>query len=485
MMNKAAANPLDRFSSCSLQDCEICESKTFAGFRTFGTAIVFALVVLTLSVGCKKYKPPKMSTSKNVRKGAIVGSSMAPCLAGKHYQCKCSDCGNTFRCDIEQADEREFLVCPNCGFGKIDRHNPAYCKPMPEQAVEITLEGPPPQRWQMVVFSMLRMADPVSKTGIKRVVGMPGEVITFHDGNVFANGTLLQKPIDIQKKVRVPVYDSNFYSDRFKRWVGFEGAKWNCDSKRIGPVGSTKGELVWATYQQHRCYATKKDADKVVSIEDNYGFNQSLTRDLHSVDEIFLEADVEYSASSIVGLRYRRQSVDYEFQIDIAKKSLTFTTVGARRNDGKREESTWRDSMTNSLVRHAIDGSGKLKLELTSFDSQLVLFINQKQVFTLQIEPETVDDDATEAVDNSTGDPMQIQIGVNDPAASFRRIRIWRDLYYYPAPETAQKNSELDAMDGFIVLGDNVPISVDSRHWNMPSVAAPFVIGTVDLPQKQ
>ncbi len=47
--------------------------------------------------------------------------------------------------------------------------------------------GAPPQRWDIVVFKSIE-EDAIHKTLVKRIVGMPGEIIQIRDGKIFANG---------------------------------------------------------------------------------------------------------------------------------------------------------------------------------------------------------------------------------------------------------------------------------------------------------
>ena len=434
-------------------------------------SVLFA--ILLFSSGCGKSK----SKYKTVA-GSIVGSSMAPAVVGRHYQCTCGECGLVFRCDLEQADERDLLVCPNCGFGKIDRNDEASCQLKPEQAVEIKLENKSPERWQMVVFSMTQSRDSQTKAGIKRVVGLPGETISINKGNLYANDLLLRKPIAIQKSVRVPVYDSKYYSDKTPRWVSISPSTWNVDSQGLALEGTGQSNLAWVSYIQRRCYATKKDPSKIVSIEDSYGFNQSLTRDLNATSEIFLETEVEYAPSDEIGVRFYQNGVGYEFLIRVDNSSLSFRKLGIESESNDVEQKTFN----SDLIR-----GGKFSLEFSSFDQQLFLLINQQQIFSTLIESKNGDLPSPANSDGSTQpDKVQIELGLGDSKSRFHRARIWRDLYYLPAPGiSASHTLPNDSKDGFIVLGDNVPLSIDSRHWPDPVVTAEFVVGTVEVPQKQ
>ncbi|MFK7767877.1 MAG: S26 family signal peptidase [Mariniblastus sp.] len=430
---------------------------------------------------------------------------MAPTVVGKHFQCECTECKFSFGCDIEQAEKREFLVCPNCGFGKINRADETVCERKEEQAVEISIGNRSPNRWELVVFSMVISNDSIGKTGIKRMVGQPGEVISISQGNLYADDILLRKPLDVQKEIRVPVYDSRYLREvansnhKTRRWSGVDGSSWQIGASSIKLESETNQDKNWASYRQLRCYATKKDAKKIVKVEDNYGFNQSLTRDLNETDELFIETEVECSLGNSVGLRYFCKGTAYEFWISPDDSTVCFSKSSSQSDS---------DPRFKQFADDLIEGEA-FTLELSSFDNRLLLLINGQKVLTQAIDDvQSIDgvqanvgkltnddvqgqvtsdvDSRLKAQESDLNDNLQLQIGVSSEQVSFRRVRIWRDLYYLP-PVGSDRNLPfvLKAKEGFILLGDNVPLSIDSRHWVDPSVTAEHIIGTVDLPQKR
>lgn len=51
-----------------------------------------------------------------------------------------------------------------------------------------------PQRGEVVVFRAPPEADPQERNFVKRVIGLPGDVVEVRDGKVFVNGTPLNEP---------------------------------------------------------------------------------------------------------------------------------------------------------------------------------------------------------------------------------------------------------------------------------------------------
>jgi hypothetical protein len=65
-----------------------------------------------------------------------------------------------------------------------------------------------------------------------------------------------------------------------------------------------------------------------------------------------------------------------------------------------------------------------------------------------------------------------------------QQLRVWRDIYYLDDRGLAgrwERDQPL-ADDELAVLGDNQPVSIDSRHWDRPGVARSSLIGLVYKP---
>lgn len=86
-----------------------------------------------------------------------------------------------------------------------------------------------PQRGDVVVFRLPR--DP-SQDYIKRVIGLPGETIDIHDGQVFVNGYALQEPY-LDDKTR---YTGTWYVPEGTLFVLGDNRNNSSDSHSWGPV---------------------------------------------------------------------------------------------------------------------------------------------------------------------------------------------------------------------------------------------------------
>ncbi|MCH5378331.1 MAG: S26 family signal peptidase, partial [Planctomycetes bacterium] len=77
--------------------------------------------------------------------------------------------------------------------------------------------------------------------------------------------------------------------------------------------------------------------------------------------------------------------------------------------------------------------------------------------------------------------PARLAIGAKGLEVSVDRLRVLRDLYYFPAVLPTDRRPEVEMLgpDEVFVVGDNVPISWDSRHHQQPGVPIRNLLGPV------
>ncbi len=81
-----------------------------------------------------------------------------------------------------------------------------------------------------------------------------------------------------------------------------------------------------------------------------------------------------------------------------------------------------------------------------------------------------------------------VQIGARGCEARFSQVRLYRDVFYTPSPDAEGHDTFSTGADGFVMLGDNSPLSLDSRGWEIPVVPRHLLIGkpfVVHLPSRQ
>ena len=136
----------------------------------------------------------------------VTGNSMAPAFWGEHVEGNCEECGYAFRVGEQPSVLPDRLVCPNCGDRSVDS---TKVKPRSAHRVGVvpchkSESALKLARWDVVAVR----ASGDRPAMIKRVIGLPGESIEFVDGDVFANGSRVRKPLDVAAAMRVPVFDS-------------------------------------------------------------------------------------------------------------------------------------------------------------------------------------------------------------------------------------------------------------------------------------
>ncbi|MDG3002870.1 S26 family signal peptidase [Paludisphaera mucosa] len=176
----------------------------------------------------------------------IPTGSMAPTLMGRHKEVVCPQCRWTYRvnadCEVEAsgAGGRTGLrvtwgVCENCRFPTRVDAEPSFAGDrIYTLKTDATIPLLPmlgreePRRWDVTVF---KLPEDPSVRYIKRLVGMPGETLRIHQGDLWRGDLdaskfeILRRPPAQSLQVNIPVYDdahraSLLESDpRWRRWA--------------------------------------------------------------------------------------------------------------------------------------------------------------------------------------------------------------------------------------------------------------------------
>ncbi|MBN1512652.1 MAG: hypothetical protein JXB13_11615 [Phycisphaerae bacterium] len=126
----------------------------------------------------------------------IPTGSMAPTLYGKHGTMTCANCGWEYAYGLSEAkgtiEPTSTSECPNCGYANVtsrffDAEDPPSHMESGDRILVLKwpfdVGGPlGPQPWQVVVFKNPRDGE---ENFIKRLIGLPGEVLEIIDGDVF------------------------------------------------------------------------------------------------------------------------------------------------------------------------------------------------------------------------------------------------------------------------------------------------------------
>lgn len=160
-----------------------------------GSVVAVCLFLLIRTVGVEPFGVPT--------------GSMAPALIGNHREAFCTRCGAPVVVGEPAAGARpaDFARCrcPNCG-APADLSEADTITGDRLLVDKTAFLARPPRRWEVAVF---RCPVDDTKPYVKRVAGLPGELIQISDGDVYADGELVRKSLSDLREVLVPVLDMN------------------------------------------------------------------------------------------------------------------------------------------------------------------------------------------------------------------------------------------------------------------------------------
>jgi signal peptidase I len=390
----------------------------------------------------------------------ISTGSMAPHLLGYHKRVVCPECGFEFArgTDVDgPANQPAVATCINCGRTGID------VSKVPRNEGDQLLVHKLPwlfsdvKRFEPMVF---RRPGKATTAFVKRVVGLPGESIQIIDGNIYADDRLCRKTLAQQRGLCVTVYDDNFRPPGGqRRWTTGPGWSEHDNGFRFAAMDNS---ISWLTHHH-------LDIQQPGSVRDRYAYNPRQPRSrTRPVDEVLVTFEL------IAGDSPAR------FFIELL---TTSHRVRWTRDSAARTQSLSVDGRTVKSVPLKTPQPGKrLVFEFSTIDQSLRAAVDgqlvlpplalSKPVAPRQPEPDEL-----------------LRLGAAAGDLEIHGLRIDRDVYYRGSHGQHGTTSPWQlGPDEFFMLGDNSPVSLDSRSWPNPGVPRRLVIGRpllVHLPSRQ
>jgi DNA-directed RNA polymerase subunit RPC12/RpoP/type IV secretory pathway protease TraF len=394
----------------------------------------------------------------------IEGSSMAPILCGTHLEVTCSDCGIRFRVDGEQLPESGRLVCPNCGFRDLAAGD------FPAQGGDAVLVD----RWPLLTRAphrgeVIAYDDPHDRgVAVKRIAGLPGEKIAIRGGDLFADGQIIRKSLAEFWQTAVLVHDDGHRPKSIAnaqplRWRPQNAAShWQPagDGYRFEPEDpSSNSEQDWVEYLHWRGDASLTPRDEPAAILDNDPHNQALFRRLNEIHDLLLTCEAELSTGAVLTTAVFVRGVWLQVELHGSGGTISASQDG--------------HLLARTAAKRKLTGR-PLTIAMGHFDSQLVLAIDGE---ALLVHPLDVPSTPTSAGGNAV---PRLKIAAAGPA-TIRQLRLWRDLYLLEPHGTDRPwAAQQPLADGeYFMLGDNPPVSIDSRHWQPSGISRRQLRGLV------
>lgn len=436
-------------------------------FKPIGFAIWLPALVVVCLTGLACQRTPPIPA-------VVQGASMAPNWLGEHQLLICRDCRFPIRYQLDVQDVlTKRIVCPNCGYA-----DNLISDSTTQAAQSATIaRDQPVSRWDVVAVQL----QDSEAIGIKRVIGLSNEKIEIRNGDLYADGKKMVKPWEIQKNVRMLVFDTKFQpqlSNVRDRWSPHElNSGWLKENGcwKFAPVSTHRSipdqKLTvwnWLNYHHWRCCLHSGQRDELFPLEDLDSFNPSSPRSLNAMMDACFEIRFRASSDADLGWRILRGSEWFEFRLNVANNRLSLLQHIEPGSELQIAEEVNRSSTEYRLPAEIIDPIKPNLIEVSTFDGQFLVFVNGHPALSYLLSDEF---DAPE----SKPDSIFFGIGGSTGRFEIERVRIWRDIYYLPVRAPLFNVPA----DSFLVLGDNVPVSVDSRHWKLAGILGKNILGIV------
>lgn len=413
---------------------------------------------------------------------------MAPSLLGQHRRVTCFDCGLPFDVGSQTGSEPLWTearaICPNCGAAD----NLLAALPDTPGDGLLVFRGAfhwrAPRRWELVVF---RGASGSREYVVKRVVGLPGEMIQLSGGDVIVDGQIARKPLDVQRAMAVLIHDDRYRPRTTQPSDGAltgtscwhpreeQASGWSLERAEFryrSPEGAKWTELRpidWIDFHPRQRLGASQDSREAPSagINDHYAYNQSRPiLELHPVSELLLRCELKVTGSEgTVLLRANDGNHIYEVFLSMDKRIATFAID---------------DAIMAETVVSLAPLADEVTCELSTIDRQFLCAIDGELLFPPFELPENLPINSQAAPQRFTEGCFSI--GARGATVEVRNAQVLRDIYYTRLPEgfaerTPTAESWLVGPDELFLLGDNSPFSQDSRVTAEPGVPMSQLIG--------
>lgn len=356
-----------------------------------------------------------------------------------------------------------------------------------------------PKRFDVVVFK--NPTDP-SVNYIKRLIGLPNEMVALVDGDVFTrplvsgeaaeaagearawagpNWKIARKPEAAQRAMWQPVFDSQYApvtngNLQFRSpWVAADAdaSQWQIGEHReYSFKGSGPTSLAW-------------DARRVIT--DRVAYNELFQSRLGAFPVSDLRMSLGFRPEKDgAGVSAIVEARGHQFRADISGSTVT---LRMRQADGKAADGAW-ESLGEGTLKRPLAAGKVTNIDFWHVDQSLQLFVDdalvargeydwtpeQRVRWATEVSLDTVKASRGILMDPKNYHAAKAHFEFSGGPFTLYRVAMSRDAHYEatqynragggPAKATDPSSTAVLTKDQFFTCGDNSPMSLDARLWD-------------------
>ncbi|MGF1578381.1 MAG: signal peptidase I [Gemmataceae bacterium] len=419
---------------------------------------------------------------------------MAPTLLGNHWSVPCRECGYVLRLGEKPDPTKRSLDgslchdCPRCQGEHLDW----------SQLREVTGDRVlvqktaylfcSPRRWDVVVFRMFGILF------IKRIVGLPEETVEIRNGDLWINGKLIRKSFSQRMRLRRCLFDSSGLAPKTGHWKLSEGA--SLVSVGQGHALRLKGHNS-KTSTASLCPNFFSAGQKYFPITNEYVYNRQRVSGRERVHDFSLECDVVVKATGrgrkgrvLFGIHdgadYVLVSVGAHERVDRSKHTPCVVRLFPNQdNQTAHRGCLLLSTKASRRSTHEVSLPPSKRSDAIFFRTGTCYHVHLALVdrhFSLRVDNEFWETDLRAKLSRNAV-TCPIEFGVENANVTIRNVRLYRDVHYTQDGQNGVRRRGVRlGPNQYFVLGDNSPISEDSRHWSKDGIVdAKQIIGQVLL----